>query len=205
MCNEGGVFDVANGGKEGARPVRCSCVVGSCTGKRLLVCLGRHRGDVRAQVVRQSRWVAVGHHGGGSDVVYHVMLEGREVGQRKQMRAACCKLGHRHAGRVEVGQVATEVRRVGVEVGELRQFCIELRQKRVDVGLGACAVSCEHVVDDRVGCDEVEASDRVTQVVAVRLGDRLQDAIAQQSGSGRKVAVRLFLVLVLLAHCRIGE
>jgi hypothetical protein len=78
------------------------------------------------------RWVAVGHHGGCSDVVHHVMLEGRKVGQRKQIRAVCCKLGHRHAGRVEVGQVATEVRRVGVEVGELRQFCIELRQERVE-------------------------------------------------------------------------
>ena len=160
---------------------------------------------MRAQVVRQSRWVAVGHHGGGSDVVHHVMLEGREVGQRKQIRAVCCKLGHRHAGRVEVGEVATEVRRMGVEVGEFRQFNVELRQKRVDVGLGVHAVSCEHVDDDRVGCDEVEASDRVTQVVAVRLGDGLKDAIAQQSGSGRKVGERLFVVLVLLAHCRIGE
>jgi hypothetical protein len=46
---------------------------------------------------------------------------------------------------------------------------------------------------------------RKTQVAAVRLGNGLEKAIAQQSGSGRKIAVRLFLVLVLLAHCRIGE
>ena len=59
--------------------------------------------------------------------------------------------------------------------------------------------------DDRVGRDEVKAGDGVTQVVAVRLRNGLEDAIAQQSGSGRKVAVLLLVVLVLLAHCRIGE
>ena len=78
-------------------------------------------------MVRQCRWTAVGHHGGGSDVVHHVVLEGREVGQRKQVRSVCRELGHRHAGRVEFGQVATEVRRMGIEVGEFHQFRIEVR------------------------------------------------------------------------------